>query len=151
MEAAVNLVCHRVRSQVSLDLDGGLSELERMMVSRHVERCADCRAFHDGVTQVAEQMRNAPLEPFRRSVVLPRLHRGRILAARDIALRVSATAAGVALVLGLGLSERGVLEPGGRSDQARAAYLDSPNTEQKIIRELRDYRLVQSRSDIRPI
>jgi anti-sigma factor RsiW len=149
MRAVPTLICDRVRSQVSLSLDGELSELERMMVARHLERCADCRAFHDGVVEVTNKIRTAPLERFERRVVLPRLHRGRLIVARDIAVRVGATAAGIAIVVGLGLGERGVLGPG--QQRPRAAYLDSPSTEAKLIRELRDYRIAQTRSDVRPI
>jgi anti-sigma factor RsiW len=147
MRAVPTLICDRVRGQVSLELDGELSELERMMVARHLERCGDCRAFRDGVLEVTNRIRSTPLEGFERRVVLPRLHRGRLLGARDVALRVGATAAGIALVLGLGLSQLNVRP----TRPARAAYLDSPNAEAKIIRELRDYRIAQYRSDARPI
>jgi anti-sigma factor RsiW len=149
MRAVPTLICDRVRSQISLSLDGELSELERMMVARHLERCADCRVFHDRVVEVTNKIRTAPLERFERRVVLPRLHRGRLIAARDVAVRVGATAAGIAIVVGLGLGERGVLGPA--QQRPRAAYLDSPSTEAKLIRELRDYRIAQTRSDVRPI
>ena len=149
MRAVPKLICDRVRSQVSLSLDGELSELERMMVARHLERCVDCRAFHDGAVEVTNKIRTAQLERFERRVVLPRLHRGRLVAVRDVAVRVGATAAGIAIVLGLGLGERGVLGPA--QQRPRAAYLDSPSTEAKLIRELRDYRIAQTRSDVRPI
>lgn len=150
MRAVPTLICHRVRSQVSLELDGELSELERLMLARHVERCADCRAFRDGVGETTNAIRSAPYERFERRVVLPRLHRGRLYAARDIAVRATGMAAGIALVLGLGLGERGVLD-GNRPAPSRSAYLDSPNTENQLIRELRAYRISQNRSDVRPI
>jgi len=150
MRAVPTLICDRVRSQVSLELDGELSELERMMVARHIERCGDCRAFRDGAAEITDQIRTAPLEPFERRVALPRLHRGRLLVARDIAVRASATAAGLALVLGLAFGERGAL---GKTQErpSRSAYVDTPNGEMQLIRELRDYRIAQNRSDVRPI
>jgi anti-sigma factor RsiW len=150
MRAVPTPICDRVRSQVSLELDGELSELERMMVARHLERCADCQAFRDRAVEITSTMRTAPLERFERGVVLPRLRRGRLLVARDLAVRATATAAGIAIVLGLGLGERGVFD-GGRSTPVRSAYLDSPNAEAQIIRELRDYQIARSQSDIRPI
>ncbi len=79
MRAVPSLICDRVRSQVSLSLDGELSELERMMVARHLERCVDCRAFSDGAVEITNKIRTAPLERFERRVVLPRLHRGRLV------------------------------------------------------------------------
>ena len=151
MQVVPSLICDRVRSQVSLELDGELSELERLMVARHLERCADCCSFRDRAAEIVHEMRSAPFEGFERRVVLPRIHRGRLRAARDVTVRASAMAAGLLMVLGLGLGERGVLNSGGQSNQARAAYLDSPNTEAKLIRELRDYRIAQSHSDARPI
>ena len=35
-------VCARVREQVSLELDGELSQLEQRMLAAHLERCAAC-------------------------------------------------------------------------------------------------------------
>jgi Putative zinc-finger len=150
MRAVPTLICDRVRSQVSLELDGELSELERMMVARHLDRCTDCRAFRDGAVETTNEIRTAPFERFERRVALPRQHRGRLLAAREIAFRATGMAAGIALVLGLGLSERGILD-GNRPTPTRSAYLDSPSAEAQIIRELRDYRIAQTRSDVRPI
>ena len=150
MRAVPTLVCDRVRSQVSLELDGELSELERMMVARHLDHCADCLAFRDGAVETTNTIRTAPLERFERRVALPRLHRGRLIAARDVALRATAAAAGIAIVLGLGLGERGVLD-GNRPTPTRAAYLDSPNAEAQIIRELRNYQIARSQSGVRPI
>jgi hypothetical protein len=54
--------CDRVRSQISLELDGELSQLERAMVAAHVVRCGGCRAFRSGVTSVTRELRAAPLE-----------------------------------------------------------------------------------------
>jgi predicted anti-sigma-YlaC factor YlaD len=150
MQVVPSVICDRVRSQVSLELDRELSEFERLMVARHLEGCAGCRSFRDRAVEIAHEMRSAPFERFERRVVLPRIHRGRLRVARDVAVRASAMAAGLLMVLGLGLGERGVLDSG-QSKQVRAAYLDSPNTEMKLIRELRDYRIARSHSDARPI
>ena len=54
--------CDRVRSQISLELDSELSQLERALVAAHIVRCAGCRAFRSGVTAVTRELRAAPLE-----------------------------------------------------------------------------------------
>jgi hypothetical protein len=67
-----SVVCDRVRSQVSLRLDGELSELESRMVDSHVVRCAECAAFERGAAAVTELLRAAPLQPLASPVVVRR-------------------------------------------------------------------------------
>lgn len=67
--------CDRVRSQVSLEVDGELSQLERAMVTAHVVRCSGCRAFRSGVTGVTRELRAAPLEQPPASVLVRRPRR----------------------------------------------------------------------------
>jgi predicted anti-sigma-YlaC factor YlaD len=67
--------CDRVRSQISLELDGELSQLERAMVAAHVVRCGDCRAFRSGSTAVTRELRAAPLEQPPPSVLVRRPRR----------------------------------------------------------------------------
>lgn len=57
-----SLVCERVRAQVSLELDGELSELERRMLVAHVERCEECRAYQADLVDFTWELREAPLE-----------------------------------------------------------------------------------------
>jgi len=56
------VACERVRVQVSLELDGELSQLERAMVAAHVLRCADCRAYRSDVHAFTRALRAAALE-----------------------------------------------------------------------------------------
>jgi predicted anti-sigma-YlaC factor YlaD len=56
-----SVACDRVRAQISLELDGELSQLERAMVAAHVVRCAACRGFRDRVSDVTRELRAAPL------------------------------------------------------------------------------------------
>lgn len=67
-----SVTCDRVRSQISLRLDGELSQLESRMVNAHVLRCPECRAFETGAALVTEQLRAAPLEPLAQPVVVRR-------------------------------------------------------------------------------
>jgi predicted anti-sigma-YlaC factor YlaD len=91
-----SVICDRVRSQISLELDDELSQLERAMVAAHVERCAECRAYQDEVSVFTTALRAAPLERMESPVVLRRPRRG--IAAR---LQVSAAAAVALVALGV--------------------------------------------------
>lgn len=64
------VVCERVRAQVSLRLDGELSELERRMMESHLTRCAACGAFERDVAKLTQSLRDAPLERLRNPVVV---------------------------------------------------------------------------------
>jgi predicted anti-sigma-YlaC factor YlaD len=96
-----SLICDRVREQVSLQLDGELSELERRMLDAHLQRCASCEAFAARLDLVTTALREAPLEPLHRRIVVsaPR----RISVAR-VQVAIAAVFALAALGLGAQLS-----------------------------------------------
>jgi anti-sigma factor RsiW len=141
--------CVRVRSQISLDLDGELSHLERVMVAHHLERCASCEAFRDGLVAFTSELREAPLEAPEYPITLPRLRRGR-LEFRAAALSVGAAAASIALMLGIGLGERDVFGAGSKAS-ARPAYLDSQSYESRLVQQASQYRLRELHSLTRPV
>lgn len=103
-----SLVCQRIREQVSLELDGELSQLERRMLSSHLSRCADCGTYADEVTMFTDALRSAPLEALERPVVLrrPRRH----VAAR-LQVGVAAALAFAAFGLGSQLATSGSQSP----------------------------------------
>jgi anti-sigma factor RsiW len=70
-----SVVCDRVRAQVSLGLDGELSQLELRMLESHLARCPDCAAFEADVVAVTHELRAAPLEPLANPVVVHRPRR----------------------------------------------------------------------------
>ena len=142
-------VCERVRGQISLDLDGELSQLERVMVAHHVERCSECAAFQDGLATFTTELRQAPLEMPARPIEIPRLRRAR-LEFRAAALSVGAVAASIALLLGVGLGEKDLVG-GGSKASARPAYLDSQNYETRLVEQASQYRLREMHSLIRPV
>lgn len=86
-----SVICDRVRSQISLDLDDELSQLERAMVSAHLERCPECRAYKGEVAAFTGAVRAAPLERMESPIVLHRPRRG-------IAVRLQSSAAAAAAV-----------------------------------------------------
>ena len=66
------VVCDRVRAQVSLRLDGELSQLESRMLDSHLARCADCREYDADVTRITAELRAAPLEAIDNPIVIRR-------------------------------------------------------------------------------
>lgn len=74
------VVCDRVRAQVSLGLDGELSQLETRMIAAHLARCADCATFEEDVRAITGELRAAPLEQLEHPIVVrtPRRSIGRV-------------------------------------------------------------------------
>ena len=66
-------------------------------------------------------------------------------------MRVGAAAAGIALILGVGLGERELVGSAGSKSSGRPAYLDSQSYEGRFIRQAHDYRLVELHSLVRPV
>src|SRR5262245_12043561 len=104
-------VCARVREQVSLELDGELSQLEQRMLSAHLERCGACATYADDVRDLTDRIRSAPLHSMRRPVVV---RRRRQLSTTRIQVGVAAALALAALGLGTQLAS-----PGHESTQTR--------------------------------
>ena len=88
--------CDSARELLSLQLDDELAELDRARLDAHLEHCPSCRMFSDEITAAASTLRDAPLEPVRFRVSIPRR---RVISIR--ALQAGAAAAAVALVAGL--------------------------------------------------
>ena len=92
--------CTRAREWASLRLDGELSELERLLLRRHLVRCEPCRVFTETSAAATSLMRRAPLERPARRIEVPvttptrRRKHGRLVAALAAALAVGAAAGG---------------------------------------------------------
>jgi anti-sigma factor RsiW len=104
------MVCERVRGQISVLLDGELSQLEQRMVAAHLERCPDCQAFEQTVRSFTEELRAAPAEVLQQPIVVRRRSRRVSFSA----LQASAAATIAVAVLGvasqLGVSQQNVPE-----------------------------------------
>jgi anti-sigma factor RsiW len=96
-----SVVCDRVRAQVSLELDGELSQLEQRMLPAHLERCADCARYADDVRDLTERIRTAPPALMQRPVVV---RRRRAITTTRIQIGVAAAFALAALGLGTELA-----------------------------------------------
>jgi anti-sigma factor RsiW len=90
-----SVVCDRVREQISLGLDGELSQLESRMLATHLRRCPGCREYEADVRRFTDEIRSAPLERMERPIVI-RLPR------RVSALRLQAGVAAALAVAVLG-------------------------------------------------
>jgi anti-sigma factor RsiW len=60
--------CARAREWVSLRVDGELSELERLLLWRHLARCGECHAFAESIEAVTRAIRETPQERPSRSL-----------------------------------------------------------------------------------
>jgi predicted anti-sigma-YlaC factor YlaD len=96
------VVCERIRAQISLELDGELSELERRMLETHLLRCPACGAYSADVTDFTTMLRNAPLEQMRRAIHV-HVSRRAAFARVHIGLAAAVAIAVVGSVLQLGL------------------------------------------------
>lgn len=70
-----SVLCDRVREQISLRLDGELSQLESRMLASHLQRCPGCREYEADVTRITDEIRSAPLERMQRPIVIRRPRR----------------------------------------------------------------------------
>jgi ferric-dicitrate binding protein FerR (iron transport regulator) len=95
--AASPKTCERVRTWVSLGLDGELSELERALLDAHLARCQDCVGFAKEVGAATRELRAAELERPARPIAVPGRRRSRR------PMYVPAAAAAMALAVGLGV------------------------------------------------
>jgi anti-sigma factor RsiW len=92
--------CDRMRSSISAELDGELSEFEAIRLRGHLRVCASCQAFKADAERFATALRSAPMEPLSRSVALPSRRR------RAMHLRVPVAAAvAVSMIAAGGLFE----------------------------------------------
>jgi anti-sigma factor RsiW len=88
-------MCERVREQLSLALDGELSQLEHAHLDGHLAKCASCRAFGAELGAATRVIRTTPLEELSFPISVP--------ASRRIARRVFQATAAAAVVLAAGI------------------------------------------------
>ena len=87
--------CERVRQWVSAELDGELSDFERVLITGHVAGCTPCAAFQAEAAGIVHKLRSVPLEPFERRIETTRKRRLSLrLAPAVAAMAVSAVGLG---------------------------------------------------------
>jgi anti-sigma factor RsiW len=99
--------CGRARAWVSQDVDGELSQLERLFLAAHIRRCGECARFAEDVRGFTKLVRSAPLEEPSFSLQVParRPARVRVVARVAIATALVALAAGLGIVAGSNVGE----------------------------------------------
>ena len=125
-----NTFCERARADVSLLLDGELSQLERAFLDGHLERCAACSAYRDDLVAVTADLRTAPLAEPAVAVTPPRR-------VRPVAFRRVPVAVAAALVIGAaGLTGLAAFPSASTVSAPRAAVpgVVSPDVEVSILR-----------------
>ena len=99
--------CDRARECSSRAVDGDLSDLERRMLDRHLQACAECAAFDARIRATTALLRAAPAEVPSRPFVVPARPAIALPGRRPLAVLLAA-----ALALGalLGSLQRGAGE-----------------------------------------
>jgi hypothetical protein len=115
--------CERVRAQVSLELDGELSQIERAMLRAHIRRCPDCSSFEHAARAFTGELRSAPLELPSHPMVVSRQGGRRVQLATQRIAQVGVAA--LLLVGGLGLA-----------NELRRADVQSPKPKPAITKNL---------------
>jgi len=125
--------CDRARQAVSLRLDGELSQLERAVLDRHLERCPSCAEFAADTASFTGQLRTAELVP----VMLPLRRRA------DFRRRSTGAWIGVASVAATALLA--VLSLPAQSETSSSSPVAAAGNGNQDLRELREVRLQQLR------
>ena len=95
--------CVPARQQISLRLDGELSEFEEDLLEAHLRVCGHCRSYASEVAGTTAALRAAPLEKSI-PVQLPRRHRRRVSAVGAFSVAATITVVMVSGAVGLRFS-----------------------------------------------
>jgi putative zinc finger protein len=147
---SASLVCDRVREQISVGLDGELSQLERAMLSSHLERCAECRGYEQSVTAFTQALRAEPLAPLSRPVVVQPQRRfvtTRLQIGAAAAVAVAALFGGGELLKSKPIEIRPTFVPTGRS-QPKMPTQNDLQREQAMLERAQVGRPVQIRGRV---
>ena len=69
--ASGSWACDRAHQAVSLQLDGELSQLERALLKRHLDRCSECAEFAADASALTRELRAAAPVRLERPIELP--------------------------------------------------------------------------------
>ena len=95
--------CAQAYEQLSLRVDGELSDFETVLLEAHLAVCADCQAFEKSITGFTTALRTVPAEQPSVSFQLPG-GRSRMNALLASSSRAGSAAAAVAIVAVTGLA-----------------------------------------------
>jgi predicted anti-sigma-YlaC factor YlaD len=140
--------CARARSWVSHEVDGELSQFERVFLAAHLRRCGECARFAEDVRLLTHLVRSAPLEQPERAFEIPlrRPARLRVTGRAAIATALVALAGGLGVLAG---------SNGGGSSTPTATSVGDvalavPQSADRELRDLRRVRIQQPRERVAP-
>lgn len=139
--------CGRARAWISQELDGELSQIERLFLAPHVRRCSACARFAEEVRGFTKVVRSTPLESPAFTLELPaqKPARTRVVARVAIATALVSLAGGLGVLAGSG---------GGGSSETTSAVGDIalvvPRSADRELRDLRRVKAEQRREPIAP-
>jgi hypothetical protein len=138
--------CARARFLAALAPDRSLSDLEQRSLLRHLDRCADCRAFARSVADVARELRAAPKVSTSIAFSPPRRRSRRVL----LAPVVTAATVAAALMLVTSAALRDPLRAPSPSGPNLIANAPVEN-EGAVIRRYRDLALARRLEPVRAV
>ena len=104
--------CDLARQRASSDLDGELSEFDRHLLGRHLDRCADCRHFVQETATLTEVLRTAPLDPYVCGrVAAPRVRGARVRQIAPVAAAILVVSTAATTLVSGGRREQPALSP----------------------------------------
>jgi predicted anti-sigma-YlaC factor YlaD len=140
--------CARARSWVSHEVDGELSQFERVFLAAHLRRCCECTRFAEDVRSFTRLVRLAPLEQPERAfgIAVRRPARLRLTGRVAIATALVALAGGLGVLAGS--------NGGGSSAETAPAVGDValavPQSADRELRDLRRVKIQQPRERVAP-
>ena len=85
-----------------MKLDGELSEVERLLLRRHLARCEGCQSFAAAIADTTEAIRATPqVAPSRSAAAEPRRERRRAPVRLAAATALAVVAAGIGVAIGV--------------------------------------------------
>jgi hypothetical protein len=140
--------CARARSWVSHEVDGELSQFERVFLAGHLRRCGECARFAEDVRSFTQLVRSAPLERPERAFEIPVRRRGRPRVAGRVAIATTL----VALAAGLGIlaGSNGGGPNAATTSTVGDVALAVPQSADRELRDLRRVKIQQPRERVAP-
>jgi anti-sigma factor RsiW len=135
--ASSSWACDRARQAVSLRLDSELSQLERALLERHLDRCSACAEFAADAAALTQELRAAPFVRLERPIELPSRRRVGYGFRHAGAWAAAASVAATALLAVMALPTQ--------SSQPGAPAIDASSQTNQDLRDLRALRVAQMR------
>ena len=91
--------CDRARQWASTEVDGELSNFERVLLHAHLDACPSCREFGESITGLTTALRQARLEQLAQPIAIGRPRRRARLRLAPAAAAMAVAAVGLGSIL----------------------------------------------------